>query len=389
MSPAPVVAAQRVPAGHAEFVRYAYPPNELGYCGGRDAGALLRSQSAQEIEMHARQFDGTWPYLRAIADAAALVDPLDADVVHSYWVGGALLDRVDAAVLLAGLHSAFSGQRTGLLAELPDATGVLAHHSFHVFAVYPWVGFLDNANANANATATALHVLQNCRIRWGRVVSVPDDHALVSCRPLTFDAGVLALGAAVTERIRWRRAEVALIDPPAPGAVVAAHWDWLCGNLGEADAAALANATQSTLDVVNTSRDRQRPKPINDSTRRRGEVKENLMNIPDEQRSEEPQDERGAPGSRDTGSDQPSGGPVERPSGTYEGDEGAPAHDAPGGPQTPGSAKTEQPPADVKPAVPPYEGRQTVAKPEDEHTGDQGARDRGAVKPTSDTEGGS
>ena len=30
---------------------------------------------------------------------------------------------------------------------------------------------------------------------------------------------------------------------------------------------------------------------------------------------EEPQSERGAPGSRDTGSDEPSGGPVERPSG--------------------------------------------------------------------------
>ena len=30
---------------------------------------------------------------------------------------------------------------------------------------------------------------------------------------------------------------------------------------------------------------------------------------------EEPQSERGAPGSRDTGSDQPGGGPVDRPAG--------------------------------------------------------------------------
>ena len=33
---------------------------------------------------------------------------------------------------------------------------------------------------------------------------------------------------------------------------------------------------------------------------------------------EEPQSERGAPGSRDTGSDQPGGGPVDRPSGTSD-----------------------------------------------------------------------
>ncbi len=34
----------------------------------------------------------------------------------------------------------------------------------------------------------------------------------------------------------------------------------------------------------------------------------------------EPQEERGAPGSRDTGSDRPAGGPVDRPAGTAEAD---------------------------------------------------------------------
>ena len=35
---------------------------------------------------------------------------------------------------------------------------------------------------------------------------------------------------------------------------------------------------------------------------------------------EEPQSERGAPGSRDTGSDEPGGGPVDRPAGTADAD---------------------------------------------------------------------
>jgi hypothetical protein len=34
--------------------------------------------------------------------------------------------------------------------------------------------------------------------------------------------------------------------------------------------------------------------------------------------TEEPQEERGAPGSRDTGADEPSGGPVDRPAGTSD-----------------------------------------------------------------------
>jgi hypothetical protein len=36
---------------------------------------------------------------------------------------------------------------------------------------------------------------------------------------------------------------------------------------------------------------------------------------------EEPQEERGAPGSRDTGADGPGGGPVDRPAGTADADD--------------------------------------------------------------------
>ncbi|MGV0834743.1 hypothetical protein [Mycolicibacterium thermoresistibile] len=108
------------------------------------------------------------------------------------------------------------------------------------------------------------------------------------------------------------------------------------------------------------------------------------MNKPGEHLSEEPQEQRGTPGSRDTGSDQPSGGPTDRPSGTYRGDETVPAHGEPGSADATGSAKSTTTPSDTTPAVPPYEGRQTTAKPPGEQTADQGARTGGAVKPTPD-----
>ncbi len=38
-----------------------------------------------------------------------------------------------------------------------------------------------------------------------------------------------------------------------------------------------------------------------------------MTETPGDHLDEEPQDERGAPGSRDTGSDQPGGGPADRP----------------------------------------------------------------------------
>ena len=43
--------------------------------------------------------------------------------------------------------------------------------------------------------------------------------------------------------------------------------------------------------------------------------------VPGAHLTEEPQEERGAPGSRDTGSDEPAGGPVDRPVGTADADD--------------------------------------------------------------------
>jgi hypothetical protein len=89
-------------------------------------------------------------------------------------------------------------------------------------------------------------------------------------------------------------------------------------------------------------------------------------------------------GSRGTGSDEPSGGPVDRPSGTYKGDESVPAYDDGGKPDFE-TGFTNEPPKDVAPAVPPYEGRQTTAKPAD--GGDEGGeRTGGAVKPVPDAD---
>ena len=104
------------------------------------------------------------------------------------------------------------------------------------------------------------------------------------------------------------------------------------------------------------------------------------MSTPGEHLTEEPQEERGAPGSRDTGSDQPSGGPADRPSGTYQGDEMVPSYGGAG--ETADTGTTERPPADVKPAVPPYEGRKQTAEPGG--TGGEGAETGGATRPVAD-----
>ena len=221
--------------GRELFACYAYPPNELGYCGPADT-------PQHELAAHADEFDGAWPYLQAIADAGGITDPLDDDVVRNYWVGGPLLDEVDPQELVIRLQKSFTGQVTGIL----DTVGyALAHHSFHVFAVYPWIRFLGRD------PATPLKVMQDCRIRWGTVEAVGGDHAEITSAPLTFDGGVLALGDPVAERVRWRSGGGSLASEPIPGTTVAAHWDWVCGSLTPDECADLAASTQTTLFLVN------------------------------------------------------------------------------------------------------------------------------------------
>ena len=103
---------------------------------------------------------------------------------------------------------------------------------------------------------------------------------------------------------------------------------------------------------------------------------------PGEHLSEEPQSERGDIGSRDTGSDKPSGGPVDRPEGAIEGDESVPSMGEGDEAVAHGGAGTS-PPQNTGTVLPPYEGRQTRAKPESA-AGDAGGRNEGAAVPTAD-----
>jgi len=238
-------------AGSVLFARYAYPPNELGYCGPADADPLLAHGAAgladPEIAARARQFDGAWAYLELIASAAGIDDPLDARVVQAYWVGNELLDRVDPATFVAALAGQFRGQVGGFWNRLSGGSETLAlpHHSFHVFAVYPWVGLLGSGSD------VPLSVLDRCRIRWGQVVHVEGEHAVVRSRPLTWDGRVLALGEEQQERVRWSAGGRSLSDRVAPGDWVASHWDWICDRLSDGEVDALRAASDRQLDLTN------------------------------------------------------------------------------------------------------------------------------------------
>lgn len=234
------------------FARYAYPPNELGYCGGEDHGALLEQTSTGVsdggLRLALRAFDGAWPYLELIAAANGRVDPLDAQVVEAYWVGSRLLERVSPALLGGSLDDRFrhrAGRSWPQLARaIPD--GALPHHNFHVFGVYPFVGLL-----RSGVISEPLRVLDRCRIRWGRVVTVAGDRAVVQSRPLEWDGHRLVLGAARDEVAVTGEGTMQLTRALAAGDWCSLHWDWVCDRLEPAQVRALRRYTRTQLTAVN------------------------------------------------------------------------------------------------------------------------------------------
>ena len=222
------------------FARYAYPPNALGYCGPGSASVLLQQgpAAAADIGAHARQFEGAWIYLELIAAAAGIADPLDARVVDAYWLGNDLLGLVDDADLPARLQARLPSQPGA--AWLPGR----AHHGYHVFAVYPWLGLL----ARGRGVPTALKVLDQCRIRWGTITAADTDQIRLTGRRLELVDGSLRLGDPVEQSVPRTPEQQALLPVSLePGDTVALHWDWVCDRLDEEAADRLAAHTADQL----------------------------------------------------------------------------------------------------------------------------------------------
>jgi hypothetical protein len=236
------------------FARYAHPPNLLGYCGPPDHRAFFEQATEgvidRELAQLAHAFDGAWPYLELIAAANAIRNPLDRAVVHAYWIGNPLLERVDMAALGGSVEDRFR-RRVGRGWEHLAAailTGAVPHHSFHVLLVSPWTGLM-----RAGRFEHPLHVMDRCRIRWGRIVDVVGDTARVNVPTLRWDGRELGVGSAAPELARVKADGRGLVPDLRPGDLVSLHWDWVCDRLSPADVGALDRYTLRHLTLANAT----------------------------------------------------------------------------------------------------------------------------------------
>jgi len=244
---------RRMLTGPELFACYAYGPNRLGYCGPEDAVELFEQATVGRedaaLRSLARQFEGAYPYLQLIATANALADPLDRRVVEAYWLGNSLLRHVSADLLGQSLDARFRRRldiNTWRWLETKAPAGAWPVHSFHVLDVFPRTGLMRSGARN-----DILTVMDDCRIRWGRVLERNGDWLVVSAVPLRLTDGCLGLSEPRAERVRGWLGGAGFLPPVEPGDVVSIHWDWACERLSPGRLANLMISTQHQLEIAN------------------------------------------------------------------------------------------------------------------------------------------
>ncbi len=235
------------------FGRYAFPPNQLGYCGPPDHQALLDyvAEGATDhglVELE-RRFEGAYPYLVLIAQANGIADPFDERVVDAYWVGNGLLNKVQAGGFRDSLSERFGPRmdsRSFAWLTTKVVQGGRPHHNFHVFDVYMRAGLMNDERATI-----ALELMDSCRVSWGRVIGIEADQLVVERAPLALIEGKLALAEPRAARVTRQQGGQGFVAGAAQGDTVSIHWNWACDVLDASALARLRRATHRCLELAN------------------------------------------------------------------------------------------------------------------------------------------
>lgn len=234
--------------GTSRFVRYAFMPNRLHYCGGGDNSVIfdyaVEGLREPPLEAMLRKFTGAMPYLSLIARSNSIADPFDERVVEAYWIGNDLLTGVEVRQLHDALRERFGKQLQGktrewLLAKAP--AGARPHHNFHVFDVHSRVGEIEHS----------LDTMDNCRISWGKVLREEGSELVVERQPLALADGKLELGPPMRERAVRQVDGRGFADAAVAGDWVSLHWGWVCEVITPAQQCNLARYTDDHLRLAN------------------------------------------------------------------------------------------------------------------------------------------
>jgi len=232
--------------------RYAFGPNRLHYCGPDANQEILayikEGETDPGLTALLRGFATMFPYLQLIARANGIRDALDERVVEAYWIGNDLLENVGKRGLHRHLIESLEMKkkidaRSFELVESKIAQGAVPHHSFHVLDIWKRTGHIP--------IAQTLESMDECRISWGKVLTVDGPKITVETEPLLLIDGKLSLGSPSKRAITRSLEALSDIEQLEAGQLVSIHWGVPCEVITPAQAAELRKYTLRHLALAN------------------------------------------------------------------------------------------------------------------------------------------
>jgi len=200
--------------------RFSLAPNSLGYCGQKSAvikfKKCISSNKCDEVREELKNFIVLYPYLKTLGKI--LKKPFSSySVIESYWLGNDDLKKAkqkDYFLLLDNF--AKQGVPDFFIQELKTKKPkkFIPNHLFHVL-------FIGVGKASG-AVPFNLDSINNCMIRWGKVIKLSKKEAVVNLNSLKKKG---KSGYALTQSKAQIPFNLKFTPDLKAGDTVAVHWN--------------------------------------------------------------------------------------------------------------------------------------------------------------------
>jgi len=232
--------------------RYAFGPNRLHYCGpdaNREIFSYIQEEASDKgLENLLRAFKTMYPYLRLIAEANAISDPLDERVVEAYWIGNELLETVEKKKFWQNLIESHQmkkrlGAKAFELIGQKIKQGAVPHHSFHVLDIWKRTGHFEREHTP--------ETMDNCCIKWGLVKQIDGPAITAETEPILYKNRRLFLGEPVQKKFIRTLESDTDIEQLKPGDIVTVHWNVICEVITPRQLLMLKKYTLGSIQLAN------------------------------------------------------------------------------------------------------------------------------------------
>lgn len=235
--------------------KYAFKPNQLKYCGPSNERTLFEYAASGVVDQGLIEllgaFETMFPYLRLIAKANRIKDPLDERVVEAYWIGNSLLNRVEMNDLYLNLlddHHLKQRLKSKYFKEIvyKIPIGAKPHHSFHVLNIFIRTG--------KNQIKQTLSSMEKCLISTGKIEKIVGglrgEGLIVEADKIIYEDGRFKLKKQI-KKVGYKFKDQSIVDNIKVGDRIALHWDFVCDKLTKAQARKLKSWNKYHLNLAN------------------------------------------------------------------------------------------------------------------------------------------